>query len=144
MTPVEQCRQGFFLFSGGTVPVQTILLVALCGAVGCAARYCVSGWVYDLTGTGFPYGTLAVNIAGAFLVGVVMGMGARSTILPPNVRFALVIGLLGGLTTFSTFSYETLKQIEGGHFLLAATNILASVLLCLFFTWLGIITTRHL
>ncbi len=124
--------------------MQTVLLVALCGAVGCAARYYVSGWVYDLAGTGFPYGTLAVNIAGAFLVGVVMGMGARSTILPPNVRFALVIGLLGGLTTFSTFSYETLKQIEGGHFLLAATNILASVLLCLFFTWLGIITARHL
>jgi CrcB protein len=144
MTPVEPFRQGFFLFSGGTVHVQTVLLVALCGAVGCAARYYVSGWVYDLAGTGFPYGTLAVNIAGAFLVGVVMGMGARSTILPPNVRFALVIGLLGGLTTFSTFSYETLKQIEGGHFLLAATNILASVLLCLFFTWLGIITARHL
>jgi len=124
--------------------METVLLVALCGAIGCAARYVVSGWVYDLTGAGFPYGTLAVNVSGAFLVGLLMEAGARSTVIPPNVRIALVIGLLGGLTTFSSFSYETFKQIEGGDFLPAAVNIAASVLLCLFFTWLGIITARQL
>jgi len=124
--------------------METVLIVALCGAIGCAARYYVSGLVYDLTGAGFPYGTLAVNVSGAFLVGLLMEAGARSTVIPPNVRIALVIGLLGGLTTFSSFSYETFKQIEGGHFLPATANILASVFLCLLFTWLGIFAARHL
>lgn len=124
--------------------MQTVLLVALCGALGCAARYYLSGWVHDLAGIGFPYGTLAVNVAGAFLVGLVMETGSRTTLLSPDLRIGLVIGLLGGLTTFSTFSYETFKQIEGGDFVPAAANIAVTVLLCLFFTWLGIITARQL
>lgn len=124
--------------------MQTVLLVALFGALGCAARYSLSGWVHNFAGIGFPYGTLAVNVAGAFLVGLVMETGSRTTLLPPDLRIGLVIGLLGGLTTFSSFSYETFKQIEGGDFVPAAANIAVTVLLCLFFTWLGIITARQL
>jgi len=123
--------------------VQTILFIGLFGALGCVARYYLSGWVYALSGPSFPFGTLAVNAAGSFLVGLVMETGARTTLLPPDLRIAIVIGLLGGLTTFSTFSYETFRQIEGGHLFLAALNIGGSLLVCLFFTGLGIISARH-
>lgn len=124
--------------------MQTVFFIGFFGALGCVARYYLSGWVYGWTGPAFPYGTLAVNAAGSFLVGLIMETGARTTLLSPDLRIALVIGLLGGLTTFSTFSYETFRQIEGGQLLLAALNIGASLLVCLFFTALGIISARHL
>jgi len=123
--------------------MQIVLFVGLFGALGCVGRYYLSGWVYGLTGPSFPFGTLAVNAAGSFLVGLVMETGTRTTLLPPDLRIAIVIGLLGGLTTFSTFSYETFRQIEGGHLLLAALNVGASLLVCIFFTGLGIISARH-
>jgi len=123
--------------------MQTVLFVGLFGALGCVARYYLSGWVYGLTGPSFPFGTLAVNAAGSFLVGLVMETGTRTTLLPPDLRIAIVIGLLGGLTTFSTFSYETFRQIEGGHLLMAALNVGASLLVCIFFAGLGIISARH-
>lgn len=144
----DSCRavraQEFFSWIGGIAGVQTVFLIGLFGALGCVARYYLSGWVHGLTGPSFPFGTLAVNAAGSFLVGLVMETGTRTTLLSPDLRIALVIGLLGGLTTFSTFSYETFRQIEGGQLLPAALNIGASLLACLFFTGLGIISARHL
>jgi CrcB protein len=92
---------------------------------------------------GFLYGTFAVNILGAFIIGLIMEFGTRSTVLPANLRTGLTIGFLGGLTTFSTFSYETFRLLEEGEFLIASTNVLLSVLTCLFFTWFGIITARY-
>ena len=95
--------------------MQTILLIALCGALGCLTRYFLSGWTYKLIGGGFPSGTLAVNIAGAFCIGLIMEFSMRSTLISPSLRIALTIGFLGGLTTFSTFSYETFRLPEGGR-----------------------------
>jgi len=114
------------------------------GALGCVARYYLSGWVYDLFGRDFPYGTFAVNIVGAFLIGLIMEFGMRSTVLPVSLRAGLTIGFLGGLTTFSTFSYETFRLLEEGDFFVATINVLASVVVCLFFTWLGINAARML
>ena len=124
--------------------MQVVLLIAGFGALGCLARYFVSGWVYDLFGRSFPYGTFAVNILGAFVIGLVMEFGMRSTLLPVSLRIGLTIGFLGGLTTFSTFSYETFRLLEEGDFFVAAANVLVSVVVCLFFTWLGIHTARYL
>ena len=124
--------------------MQVILLIAGFGALGCVTRYYVSGWVYDLFGRSFPYGTLAVNILGAFIIGLVMEFGMRSTLLPVNVRIGLTIGFLGGLTTFSTFSYETFRLLEDGELLVAAANVLISVTICLISTWLGIHAARYL
>lgn len=124
--------------------MQVILLIAGFGALGCLTRYYLSGWVYDLFGRGFPYGTLAVNIVGAFIIGLVMEFGIRSALLPVSLRIGLTIGFLGGLTTFSTFSYETFRLLEDGELLVATTNVLVSVVVCLFFTWLGIHTARYL
>lgn len=124
--------------------MQVILLIAGFGALGCLTRYYLSGWVYDLFGRGFPYGTLAVNIVGAFIIGLVMEFGIRSALLPVSLRIGLTIGFLGGLTTFSTFSYETFRLLEDGELLVATANVLVSVVVCLFFTWLGIHTARYL
>ncbi|HCC54342.1 MAG TPA: fluoride efflux transporter CrcB [Desulfobulbaceae bacterium] len=124
--------------------MQVVLLIAGFGALGCVTRYYLSGWAYDLFGRSFPYGTLAVNILGAFIIGLIMEFGMRSTLLPTNLRIGLTIGFLGGLTTFSTFSYETFKLLEDGELFVATTNILSSVIVCLIFTWLGIHTARYL
>lgn len=122
----------------------TIAAIALFGALGCLARYLLSGWVHDLAGRGFPYGTLAVNVVGAFLIGLIMEFGLRTTLIPQELRVGLTIGFLGGLTTFSTFSYETYRLLEEGDFVAATVNVLASVLVCLVCTWAGILTARHL
>ena len=119
-------------------------MIALCCAGGGLSRYYLSGWVYALLGRSFPYGTFVVNIVGAYLIGLVMELGLRSTALSEAWRLGLTVGFLGGLTTFSTFSYETFKLLEDGQFLLAAVNVLASVFICLLCTWLGIVTIRAL
>jgi CrcB protein len=124
--------------------METALFIAGFGALGCLARYLLSGWVYGLFGRGFPYGTFAVNVIGAFVIGLIMEFGMRSTVLPANLRTGLTVGFLGGLTTFSTFSYETFRLLEEGEFLIASTNVLVSVLTCLFFTWLGITAARYI
>ena len=123
--------------------METVLYIAGFGALGCLARYYLSGWVYGLLGRGFPYGTFVVNIVGAFIIGLIMEIGMRSTVLPANLRTGLTIGFLGGLTTFSTFSYETFRLLEEGELLIASTNVLLSVFTCLLFTWVGIITARY-
>jgi CrcB protein len=122
----------------------TIASIALFGAAGCIARYLISIWVHDTLGRSFPYGTLLVNILGAFLIGFVMEFAIRSTHLSSNLRTGITIGFLGGLTTFSTFSYETFRLMEDGKFIVAAANVLVSVMVCLAFTWLGIVTVRTL
>ncbi|HXE95233.1 MAG TPA: fluoride efflux transporter CrcB [Dongiaceae bacterium] len=124
--------------------MKTAATIALFCAGGGLTRYYLSGWVYSLLGRAFPYGTFAVNIIGAYLIGLIMELGLRSTVIPDTMRLGLTVGFLGGLTTFSTFSFETFSLLEDGQFLVAFTNILASVVVCLLFTWLGIITVRTL
>lgn len=122
--------------------MKTAATIALFCAGGGLTRYYLSGWIYSLLGRSFPYGTLAVNVIGAYLIGVIMETGLRSTLLPDTLRIGLTVGFMGGLTTFSTFSYETFKLLEEGQLLFACANVAASVLVCLLFTWLGIITVR--
>lgn len=122
--------------------MKTAVTIALFCAGGGLTRYYLSGWVYSLFGRVFPYGTLAVNIIGAYLIGVVLELSLRSTLIPETLRIGLTVGFLGGLTTFSTFSYETFKLLEEGQFIFAFANVTVSVVACLFFTWLGIVTVR--
>lgn len=124
--------------------MEIAVAVAVCGAVGCLSRYYLSGWVYGLLGRNFPYGTFVVNILGALIIGFLMEFGIRSTLIPATLRVGLTVGFLGGLTTFSTFSYETFRLIEEGEFLVAFVNAAISVLICLMFTWLGIFAARQL
>jgi CrcB protein len=124
--------------------VTVVLYIALFGALGCLARYFVAGWVHDLFGATLPYGTLAVNVIGAFLIGLVMEFSLRSAAVSPDVRIGLSIGFLGGFTTFSSFSYETFRLLEGAQLPQALANVLLSVIACLAFTFLGILVARHL
>jgi CrcB protein len=122
--------------------MKSLLLIALFGAGGCLARYGISGLVYRIAGHQFPYGTLVVNIIGSFLIGCIMEFSLRSALIPPSIRLALTIGFLGGLTTFSTFSYETMRLLEEGRIIIAMGNVLISVFLCLLGTWMGIVAAR--
>ena len=124
--------------------MKTAATIAVFCAGGGLTRYYLSGWVYSLLGRAFPYGTFAVNIIGAYFIGLIMELGLRSTTISDTLRLGLTVGFLGGLTTFSTFSYETFKLLEDGQFLVAFANVLASVVICLLFTWLGIVTIRSL
>lgn len=124
--------------------MKTAATIAVFCAGGGLTRYYLSGWVYSLLGRSFPYGTITVNVIGAYLIGLIMELGLRSTMIPDTLRVGLTVGFLGGLTTFSTFSYETFTMMEDGQFVAAFINVLASVVLCLLFTWLGIVTVRTL
>ena len=109
---------------------MAIVSVAVGGALGCVLRYLVSGWLQGWTGGFFPVGTLAVNVAGSFVIGLVLGMGTGRFLLSPEWRLFLTTGFCGGLTTFSTFSYETLAFVEDRQWLPAALNVVLNLALC--------------
>ena len=114
-----------------------VLWIALGGAVGTVLRYGVSGWAQRVGGDGFPTGTLAVNVSGAFAVGFLATFLVERTALSGAARGAVLIGLLGGYTTFSTFSAETLALTDEGEWAYAAANVFASVASALVAVWLG-------
>jgi fluoride exporter len=124
--------------------MKVAAVIAFFCAGGGLTRYYLSGWVYSLLGRSFPYGTFAVNIIGAYFIGVIMELGLRSTMISDTLRIGLTVGFMGGLTTFSTFSYETFKLLEDGQFMVAFTNVIISVIVCLLFTWLGILSIRSI
>lgn len=124
--------------------MKTAVTIALFCAGGGLSRYYLSGWVYSHLGRAFPYGTFAVNVVGAYLIGLVMELGLTGTVISDTLRVGLTVGFMGGLTTFSSFSYETFKLLEDGQFGVAFVNVLASVAVCLVFTWLGIFTIRSI
>ena len=124
--------------------MKIAVTIALLCAGGGLTRYFLSGWVYSILGRAFPYGTFVVNIIGAYFIGLIMELGLTSTAIPDTLRIGLTVGFMGGLTTFSSFSYETFKLLEDGQVLLAFVNVLASVAVCLLFTWLGIVTIRSI
>ncbi len=118
-----------------------IIYIGLGGFIGAVLRYWISGWVYHLVGTDFPYGTLAVNIAGAFLLGLFMGVALHSSI-NTALRNVIAIGMLGAFTTFSTFSYETLQLLQHGELWRGTLNIIISVVAGLVAVWLGMVMGR--
>ena len=103
-----------------------LFVVGLGGFAGAVLRYWLSGWVYGLTQSDFPVGTLAVNLAGSLILGMAMGV-VENHIVPPHLQLFVTIGLLGGFTTFSTFSFETYSLIEIGSIGKAVLNLLLSV-----------------
>jgi CrcB protein len=118
------------------------LLICLGGAVGTGARYLLSGWLARAAGPSFPFGTLAVNVLGSFLLGLLMQVALTTELVPPTLRLALTTGLLGGFTTYSTFNYETLALLEEGAWLLGGLNLAATAGLCLLFGALGVLCGR--
>jgi fluoride exporter len=123
---------------------MNIILVFIGGGIGATARYGLQGAVHRIMGSDFPYGTLAVNILGSFLIGFLMSAFEDRFLVNPALRIFLTIGILGGFTTFSSFSYETMALIRDGSLAAGLGNIAASLLLCLGSTWLGLLLGRLL
>ena len=121
-----------------------ILAIAGGGALGAVSRFWVSTGVYRLLGRDVPWGTLAVNVAGSFAMGLLFVLLLERTVASPELRAAILVGFLGSFTTFSTFSLETLTLVQQGETGRALLNIAASVLLCLAACWGGIIAARAL
>jgi len=109
-----------------------LLIVGTGGFVGAILRYLVSGWVYSLCGSNFPYGTFAVNTIGCLIFGLLAGLTQSREMLTQNFRMLVMVGLLGSFTTFSTFSYEIFTLLNDNQYTAAATNILLSVIIGLF------------
>ena len=118
--------------------------IAAGGAIGALFRYWVSIGVHRFAGTDFPYGTLTVNVAGSLLMGALYVLFIERMDVDPLWRGALLIGLLGAFTTFSTFSMETLNLVENGEPLRALANVAASVILCIIACWIGVVAGRQL
>ncbi|MEZ5561073.1 MAG: fluoride efflux transporter CrcB [Pseudomonadales bacterium] len=112
-----------------------LLWVALGGGLGAMLRFLVSTWLF-MPGR-FPWGTLVINIAGSFAIGLLWGLGQQQTWFESWGRYLLVVGLLGGFTTFSAFSLETVGLVEGGRFAQAIAYVLVSAIACVAFAWIG-------
>lgn len=108
------------------------------GALGSGARYLAVVGCQRLFGVAFPWGTLAVNLLGSFLLGVLLPVGLRGTALSPTTVIALSAGVLGGFTTYSSFSVETLALLQQGSHAAALANVALTVGLCLAASWLGV------
>lgn len=124
--------------------MKLFFFIGIFGFIGAISRYLLSGWVYGIVGTRFPYGTLAVNIIGSFLLGFLFKLTTGRVILEADLRTALTVGFIGAFTTFSTFSLETFNLLEEGSWALAALNIAASVIVCLLATWGGVVLARSI
>jgi fluoride exporter len=93
--------------------MRNVLIVGFGGCVGSILRYLVSGWIQGVcAGSFFPYGTLTVNMVGCLLIGFIGGLADHAELLSPPVRLFLMVGILGGFTTFSSFSYETVAMLR--------------------------------
>ena len=103
------------------------LWICLGGAIGTGLRHLACCWARSAFGTAFPYGTLLVNVVGSFAIALLMVLGLETTRVPPTVHVALTTGLLGGFTTFSAFSYETMRCLQNGEVGTAVLNVAVSV-----------------
>lgn len=120
------------------------LLIFIGAGLGGISRYWLSYAIYQLLGRSFPFGTLIVNVSGCFLVGLLFILSVdRFGHIGPQFRSLLLIGFLGGYTTFSTFSLETVNLFENGAWLSGGLNIFLSLFLCLIATWFGIFCGRQ-
>jgi fluoride exporter len=114
-----------------------ILLIAAGGGAGTTMRYLLSGLVQRASGSAIPIGTLAVNVIGCFVIGLLATALAGPNLLREEWRLALFVGLLGGFTTFSAFGFETITQFNEGRVLAAGLNVLVHNALGLGAAWLG-------
>jgi CrcB protein len=124
--------------------MQRFLLVCLGGAAGTGMRYLVGLWAGQRLGTSFPYGTLMVNVAGCFSIALIMHLALRLASFPPDLRFFLTSGVMGGLTTYSSFNYETTKLFEDGATRSAALNVGVTLVGCAAAGILGLVIARRL
>ena len=106
-----------------------IVLIGIGGFVGAIGRYLVDGWISTLTRATFPFGTMAVNVSGSLLAGLLFALLIERGALPADLRGPLLIGFVGAYTTFSTLALESWRLMEGGAWILAGLNLAGSLVL---------------
>ncbi len=114
-----------------------ITLIFLGGGLGSVLRYLVAGWFQQLSNESFPLGTLAANVFGCALIGLLASLLTGPVLIRDEYRLAILVGLLGGFTTFSTFAWESLRLATGGQYLWATANVVLSNTIGLLAAWLG-------
>jgi len=115
------------------------VMVGIGGFLGAIARFWLGGYVGDRMGSRFPWGTFIINCSGSFVVGFIITLLAERTHWSPNWRYLIPVGFVGAYTTFSTFEYETLRAMQDGNFVIAALNVVLSVVLGFVAVWIGIV-----
>ena len=123
--------------------MERFFWICLAGALGTGARYLIALWAAQRFGSAFPYGTLIVNLVGCFAIAAVMH-AALLLSWSPTVRSAITIGFIGGLTTYSSFNYETSRLLEEGAVGAAALNATATIAGALVAGWLGVVFAKQL
>lgn len=118
-----------------------IVFVGVGGCFGACSRYLITKF-FHMCMPGFPFGTLVSNVIAGLLIGFIIGMERQSTALPDHLKLFLTTGLLGGLSTFSSFSMETVVLFEKGSLVLGSLNILLNVGLCLLFVLIGLLLSK--
>lgn len=124
--------------------IVLVAYVAIGGAIGTAARYLLTLAIQERAAGGFPIATLLINVSGSILLGFLMRYGLEGSTASPEVRLMLTTGFCGGYTTFSTFSYETARLLEGGEWQRGFAYVLASVVVCLGGMFIGFWLARTL
>lgn len=122
---------------------MNLFLVVLGGGLGVGARFLLGAWVQGMAGSGFPWGTFFINVSGAFLIGMILALVEAGT-LSGEIRLLVAVGVLGGYTTFSTLSYDTIQLLLSGEIPAALLNSFGQVAVGLLAAWLGIASMRLL
>ena len=122
--------------------MERFFWICLAGAAGTGARYLIALWAAQRLGSAFPYGTLIVNLFGCFIIAALMH-AALTLGWSPTVRAAVTIGFIGGLTTYSSFNYETMRLFEESAPATAVLNLAVTMLGGLMAGWLGLMTARE-
>jgi fluoride exporter len=122
--------------------VRELAAVALGGAIGATLRWGIGAWVVGRTGSGFPWHALLINLSGAFLIGVLMALSLEKGVVSGDWRLFLGTGVLGGFTTFSTLSYESMALMQDGLWVAGLGNMFGSAIAGLLAAWLGLVVGR--
>jgi CrcB protein len=122
--------------------MQKTIFIALAGLVGTLIRYWLAGFVTRQYGEDFPWGTLIVNLIGSFLAGALYHLAEERLLISPALRTVILIGLLGGFTTFSSYGLQTFTLLRDGQLGLATLNVALSNVLGLFMVWAGYIAFK--
>lgn len=124
--------------------MSRFLLICLAGALGTGTRYLVSLGASRFIGAGFPYGTLIVNVVGCFLIAMIMHVAVTTTYIPETLRFTLTVGFMGGLTTYSSFNFETTKLLQERAYGAASLNLALTLGGCFAAGLLGLAVARRI